>query len=443
MSRHLVPEDPDAERSLLATLCAPGAEHAASLCLPSLCPEDFLTPAHRAIFEAMQMALAAHQELGLLAIRDVMDARGTLARAGGLAGLSEVLDGQEVGKPQVLIEILTGHRRRRELLRLGNSLQVLGQDTAEDPENLIHTAQAELARIMRDGRSDPGEGWMEILHSMAAMEPFCRPGQTRGGWWGLPTLDQVAPIPAGEFVTVGARPGVGKTALMTQIAVETAKKGMKTLVVSLELTKESMRARLASYLSKVPMSTLKRGEYTVENVNRVGTKTQILQAGRLQCPTAGTPWPKLEAMIRHEVDRHQIQTVLLDQFDKIGRGQVGRGSSEAYAFGAVSTGIMGLAQELGIGFVLLCQLKGDAEGREPTLADHADSDRPGKDGAVVLHLWRDKENQIKAKLQKNRDGSHVGRRWKLDFRGNEQHFYEIEQETDPNPIPLPQQDLYS
>jgi hypothetical protein len=133
-------------------------------------------------------------------------------------------------------------------------------------------------------------------------------------------------------------------------------------------------------------------------------------------------------MIRHEVDRYGVQLVLLDQFDKIGRPSIQKGSSEAYAFGAVSTGIVGLTQELGIGFVLCCQLKGDAEGREPTLADHADSDRPGKDSAVVLHLWRNKDNALKGKIQKNRDGSNVGRRLDLELLGHCQTIREVDSE---------------
>ena len=424
MTRHEVPHDPEAERSLLTTLCAPGADHAASMCVPFLSPEDFFVPAHRAVFEALKAVLPG--EVSLTTMSDTLDRQGSLGKVGGFSGLATLLNGEEVGRPQVLVEILTGHRRRRDLLRLAYQIEVQGQDSAEDPEDLIHQAQGELARIMRDGRKDGGEGWMEVLHQMASFEPFRAPGAERGGWWGLPTLDQYAPIPVGEYVTIGARPGVGKTALFTQVAIESARKGIKPLTVSLELNRHSLKARLASYLAQISVASLKRGDYGDQSVQEVGRQAGLLEMGRLNCPTAGTPWPKLEAMIRAEVDRYGVQLVLLDQFDKIGRPDIKRGSSEAYAFGAVSTGIMGLAQELGIGFVLCCQLKGDAEGREPTLSDHADSDRPGKDAGVVFHLWRNRENILKGKLQKNRDGSYVGKTLELDLLGHAQRFREVD-----------------
>lgn len=435
MSRVLVPQDVDAERSLLATLCAPGNEHMASMWLPTMCPEDFMHPAHRAVLEALRLVLQQRQEVSSLTLKDALETQGRLGAVGGYTGLTQILLGEEVTRPEGLIEVLSKHRKRRELIRLSGRLSGLGQDTAEDPDEAIHEAQTELHRIGRDGRRSEGESWSEVLTAMASLEPFRR-GEERGGWWGLPTLDGIAPIPSGEFAVLGARPGIGKTAMLTQVAVASASHGLRTLVVTLELPKESMRARLASHLSGVSVQALKRGAYAAEHVRAVGSHADTLALGRIQDPSAGTPWPRIEAMIRHEVDRYGIQLVLLDQFDKIGRPAVGKGSSEAYAFGAVSQGIMALTKELGIGFVLLCQLKGDAEGREPTLSDHADSDRPGKDGAVVLHLWRDRNGDTKAKLQKNRDGAYVGKRFDLDFHGHCQRFVEIEHTTDA-PAPTP------
>ena len=419
-----VPEDPEAERSLLATLCQPGAEMALASLLPRLCVDDFLHPSCRAVFQAILAISARRQEIGFVTLRSELKTSGHES-----VQLMAILDGQEVGHPDVLVNILTGHRHRRELLRLGDQILHQGEDLLVEPEETIHDAQAELARIARDGASDPGESWMEILHQMAAFESFRAPGPERGGWWGIPTLDQVAPIPVGEFAVIGARPGVGKTALFTQVAIASARHGIKPLTISLELSKASLKARLASHLSGVSIADLKQGRYSHDAIQAVGQEGGLLEMGRLQAPVAGTPWSKIEAMIRHEVDRYGVQLVLLDQFDKIGRPGIQKGSSEAYAFGAVSTGIVGLTQELGIGFVLCCQLKGDAEGREPTLADHADSDRPGKDSAVVLHLWRNKDNVLKGKIQKNRDGSNVGRRLDLDLLGHCQTIREVDSET--------------
>ena len=428
-----VPEDIDAERALLTTLCAQGADLALASLLPRLQAADFMHPAHRAVFAAIQaVSKTRRQEVNSLTLGAEMESAGTIAQAGGRAGLIDILSGDEVGKPAVLVDILAGHRRRRELIRLGEVIRRNGEDLLADPDEAIHEAQAELARIARDGTPDDGESWMEILHQMAAFEPFRQGSSERGGFWGIPTLDQVAPIPVAEYTVVGARPGVGKTLVLTQIALASSRAGMRPLIVSLELSKASMRARIASHLTGVSISDLKRGDYHERAVHDMGQQAGFLELGRIQAPVARTPWPKLEAMIRREVDRYGCNLVLLDQFDKVGRPEIKRGSSEAYAFGEVSTSILGLTQELAIGFVLACQLKGDAEGREPTLADHADSDRPGKDGAVVVHFWRNRDGDLRGKIQKNRDGAHVGHRLDLQLQGHCQRIVEVERDTRPD-----------
>lgn len=435
MNTQRLPEDLEAERALLATLCAPGNEHSARLTIPSLRDDDFVHPAHRAVFAALGATLRSGLEVNAITLRDQLERDGLCGRVGGYQGLVELLSFDEVGRPQVLADLLARKRRQRELMRLAWHLARRAADEEDTPEALIHEAQQTLARIAQSGVANEAEGWMEILHQMSSFEPFRVGNSDRGGWWGIPSLDDVAPIPAGEFAVVGARPGVGKTALMTQIGVESARRGIKTLIVSLELPLMTARARIASHLTAIAVPSLKRGDYNAHAVSVVGQQSGTLEFGRLVAPPAGRPWPQLEALIRQEVDRYGVSLVLLDQFDKIGRPAVTKGSSEAYAFGAVSTGILGLAKDLSIGFVLLAQLKGDAEGREPGLGDFADSDRPAKDGGVVLGLYRDRSESLKAKILKNRDGAWVGRRIPLDFRGEAQRFREMSTDESPSAAP--------
>ncbi|BDU77989.1 DnaB-like helicase C-terminal domain-containing protein [Mesoterricola sediminis] len=429
MTKKPPPQDVGAERALLTTLCAPGAEEAAARLVPGLQREDFMVPAHQVILEALRALLKTGIEISLVSILHELEAHGQANRVGGVAGLADILGAEEVARPEVLVDILQAHRRRREVMRWAHQAYLRAEDTTDDPEGILHDTQAEMARISRDGRRDEGESWEEILVQMAAHQPFRRPGPERGGWWGIPSLDETCPIPAGEFTTLGARPGIGKTALLTQIAIESARRGIKVLVLTLELPKLTMRARLASYLAHISVTALKRGDYQSSHIDAVGLQANVLEMGRTHALPAGIPWAKIEALIRFEQARHGIELVLLDQFDKIGRPPVGRGSSEAYAFGAVSTSILEVSKDLGIGFVLLCQLKGDAQDREPTLSDHADSDRPAKDAGVILHLWRAKNGEVKAKLHKHRDGSYVGKVFSLDFDGRTQHFRDLVQES--------------
>ena len=112
-----VPEDVDAERVLLATICQQGAESAALECCGAMEQEDFMHPAHRAIFNALRDLLGEGVEVSLSAILDAGRRNKSEHLFGGRDGLFEILDsGPEVAKPMVLVAILKKHRRRRELL---------------------------------------------------------------------------------------------------------------------------------------------------------------------------------------------------------------------------------------------------------------------------------------------------------------------------------------
>lgn len=117
-----LPEDIDAERSLLATCCAPGAETLAVAVAAVLEDEDFVHPAHRALFAALRGLLDQQLEVNALTLKDALDEDGTLAKVGGFGGLTELLGAPEVGRPQVLADLVKRKSRHRALVRLGAQL---------------------------------------------------------------------------------------------------------------------------------------------------------------------------------------------------------------------------------------------------------------------------------------------------------------------------------
>lgn len=428
------PHDFESEKIVLTTLMQPGNEGRAATVLAKLTEDDFMHDPYKLAFRALKFNIQAGVESSVDTMRVRMEQEGTLSRCGGYGWLTELAFGMEVGNPETFADVLIAKRRRRQLMKLGNEIADKAASEEVTPEEIIHIAQSDIRSISEAGRTIRSSSAMDILQKMASFDPLRSGANLVTGYWGIRTLDDLAPIPSGEYTVIGARPGVGKSTLMAQVACQTAVKGVTVLIVTMEVPREDLEARVAAHLTRVPLGRLRAGTYSPEDVAKLGKHGDALSRIRYIDPSAGTPWNELEAMIRYEIQKNNVGLVLLDQFDKVGRPPIAKGSSEAYAFGAVSQGIMAMTKECRIGFVLLCQLKADAEGKEPNLSSHADSDRPGKDGGCVVHMWRSGD-QTKVKILKNRNGAGVDRVITLNFDGATQTLTEAERSTPPDPDP--------
>lgn len=416
-----LPHDPEAEVSFLATCCAPGGSEAFDTEIKRLTPEHFVVPRNRAVFEALHALTVAGEEVNAISLKAQLEAAKALGTAGGFSGITDVLSAPEVGRPFRIVEILTDLLKRRRLLKLASAIARTAQEDGEDLAALCTGTMTELGMIARDGQKEVIGSWAEILEIMDRDEPFRDGTGERAGWWGIPELDEVAPIPAGQVTFIAARPGVGKTALMTQVAVESAMQGRKPLIVSIELPRKTVLARVASYITGISTRRLKEAAYSRFDFEKARDHVGTLLQGSVISPSAGTSWDKLEATVLESIEKFGTDLVLIDYFSLIGR-QVAKGSSEAYAFAKVSERITAFAKDhQNVGVVLLGQLKADEANKEPKDGGAADSDRPARDAAVSLFLWRDGSGQVWSVLTKNRDGALS---WKkpLEFDGVSQHF---------------------
>lgn len=425
-----LPEDVDAERSLLATLCAPGAGSAELQCVKRITEALFVHPGHRALFLALQALVEQRLDINSLTLKNELERQNTLHRVGGFPGLVEILAGEDVSRPQVLVDLLLEKQRRRQLIHIAGRLVRQAVDETEDTSlGLITSVMSDLGMVSRGGQQEEVSSWLDILDMVDGGEAFRDGDGLCGGYWGIPELDEEAPIPAGQVTFIGARPGIGKTALGTQICVSSAVKGRIPLFVQLELPAKTTKARVASYFTRTSVRKFKEGSYHPSDVEAIRRQVDVLKRGGIISPRQGTPWPQIEATILEDRDRRGTNLVVLDYFQIIGRPSVGHGSNEAYAFAKVSDQIMGFAKEhQDMGVVLLGQLKTDAANGEPKDGAVADSDKPARDAAVTLMLWRDAQKNVQSVLHKNRDGALTWRK-ELIFEGWSQHFSVATQET--------------
>ena len=202
----------------------------------------------------------------------------------------------------------------------------------------------------------------------------------------------------GTMCVISARPGAGKTALMTQVACESAMKGIHSLVISLELDRLDMDSRLASCFTNTGGGEFWSGTYTEVAASRARANMDSLRRIRVWAHPSHCGWSKVESKIRSTMLRFpETKLVLLDYFALIGKPK-SRNGNDAAAWAELSGQIRSLAQQLNICIVLLAQLNRDAaKNPKPSLQDLRDTGSLEQDAQVVIGLYVAQDTDIQSR----------------------------------------------
>lgn len=428
------PADTDAERSLLATLCQPGNETEAFDIFSHLVEQDFTVPAHRAIYKAAIGTLDRNGELNSLEIKAECDKQGSIVTVNGYTGIVEVLQGEEVGNPQFLANIIRTKRKHRQLILMGEKLMERCKIEDGDPDDIVSEFSQGLADVASRNTRKSSIPLSEIVLEAHNGHPFSPQGHSaKAGSFGIEDLDQICYIPVGEPTLIAARPGVGKTALAVQSAFKSASAGAKVLFVSMELTEERLKARFAAFLTGISAKSWLDGTYSAEDASRLAPYQSVLDNIRVISPDQGIPWSILEAEIRLNIHKHGTNLVFIDYFGYIGVVRQ-RDENPAYGYARIMQGITALCKNAQIGVVVLCQLTKDATNKgskKPSLGELADTDRPARDAALTIMLYQLQDGkQTWVSIAKNRNGSTDYDRL-VEFDGATNRFGSIVHETAP------------
>ena len=254
---------------------------------------------------------------------------------------------------------------------------------------------------------------------------------------GLDSLDRLLSggLHRGEVVTIAARPSHGKTAMGLQLAANAVVKGVRTAIVSLEMSGEALAQRLISAQSRTPLADIRRGEFhnaahdAAENI---------------------TPWPldvlervsTVSGIARHLKRAPDTRLVVVDYAQLLDAGQhAQRYGSRVQEIATISRGLKMIAVHHRVNLVLLSQLNREVEKRadgRPKLSDLRESGSLEQDSDVVVSLYRPAlaprmqedddddadEWRLNAEVLKNRQGA-VGR-LTLHFDTSTQAIHEAE-----------------
>lgn len=223
----------------------------------------------------------------------------------------------------------------------------------------------------------------------------------------------------GELIIVAGRPGMGKTSFAVNIAENIALKNkLPVAIFSLEMTGEQLVQRLLSSCAGVDQSSIKRGDLTYDNMDKLYLAMEQLRVAPIYiAETPGINVIDLRARIRRLKDQiGGLGLVVIDYVQIMSGLRDNRNSNRAQEIADISRSLKALALELAVPIVLLSQLNREVESRHdkrPNIADLRESGALEQDADIILLLYRDdyydsdsKEKGLaEINIAKNRSGS--------------------------------------
>lgn len=416
------PQDLLAERAVLGGLAL--STDAIPDVADSLRAEDFYRYAHQTIYETILALYERKEPVDLVTIRAALGPK--LDAVGGPAYLALLVDGvPRSANVWAYAKIIREHAlRRRMMVAASRCIQDCAQ--AEQPASEV-LATIDTALVgLQAGRI--GDGLVPVARVLAdAQDQINRNVASGGKLTGIPTgfprLDAYTRgLQRGDFIVLGARPSVGKTALALNIAAYAATQALTVAFFSLEMSRNALGTRLMASEAAVNSNRLLVGDLDPGEWERVGTALATLNTVRLFVDdTSALTIPEIRSRARRVMNTQGLDLIIVDYL-QLARTP-GRVENRNQEVSLISRSLKALARDLNVPVLACSQLSRLVEQRgpdsRPRLSDLRDSGSLEQDADVVMLLWRADDNPSDASVdiakQRNGPTGKIGLRFEQRF----------------------------
>lgn len=242
------------------------------------------------------------------------------------------------------------------------------------------------------------------------------------------TDDCLGGLEGGDITVIGARPGVGKSAIVTQMIGQMAEKGYNIGYYNLEMNESQVYERFVSRMSEIGLTRVRRAKTFLGGEKEAFDKANETLSGYNITISTGA---KSVSEIRSECRHQRYDVIVIDYLQLIKADR--RFNNRASEVGDISKAIKALAMELHVPIIVLSQLNRVSELRktkEPTMAELRESGDVEQDASNIILLWNlDEDGQYKGwKVEKQRQGTHL--KEALKFDGDHMRFEERMEDFD-------------
>jgi len=403
----------DIERGVLSAILFDGENYEAVAAL--LKPKDFYAPFHQDVFEAMDDLYKKDYPIDDVFIKEELEKKGKFDEV----LMSDIISTSPIEMIESYSKEIKDKAVKRELLHFSNTVkqQVL-EHNDERAVDIVEDIQAELFKIATE--SEDGD-FKDILTISELTLQYIEEQQKKDGiLTGLSTgfveLNRMTSgFGEGDLVIIAARPAMGKTSFVLNIAYNALKENKGVAIFSLEMPAEQLMLRMLSSHCSIPLQNIRTGnmddeEFSVltEGVDYFSTKKLFVDDNSLQNIHS------IRAKLRKLKSLHpELSLVVIDYLQLM----VSDTKERHVAVAEISRGLKMLARELKIPILALSQLNRGLESRpdkRPMMSDLRESGAIEQDADIIMFVYRDDVYRIREAKQKLKEAQNEGKKAEIN-----------------------------
>ena len=388
------PHNEEAERATLGALLLD--PDAISTVLRYLRPEDCYRGAHRRVFQAIVNLFQRGDVIDLITLTDELRSLGELESSGGSAYVSSLTSSVPTSaNVEYYAKIVQGFSIRRALLKLSNEVIATAHDESLESRAIIEEAERKIFELTDRQQTGSFKSAGEIVsQTIEAIEKLYH---TKDSYTGVPSgfgdLDNMTSgFQKAEFIVVGARPSVGKTALACSMASNmTIRYKIPVGFFTLEMADMALMQRIIASEARISSHKIRTALLTPADFHSLTeAAARIYEAPLFIEDTPNMRLLDLRAQARRMISQHSIRAIFIDYLTLITPEREGSNIPRHEQIAEISRSLKALARELNVPVIALSQVRRESEGKRPTLADLRESGSIEQDADVVMFLHRER-----------------------------------------------------
>lgn len=394
--KRVLPHSVEAEKSVIGSMLM--AREAITVAMEVLHTEDFYQQQYGVMFETIAELFNEGKPTDLVTVLDRLKKKSVPEELCSLDFLRDLLNTVPFSSNvRSYAQIVYEKALLRRLIKLSEEIAgncYVGKDSVED---ILEDTEKRMFELLQKRSTTDYVPIQDVV--LDVVDSIERAARNKGAVTGIPTgfidLDnRTCGMQPADLVLIAARPSMGKTAFVLNMAEYMAIRNQYTTAIfSLEMSKEQLVNRLLAMHSHVDSQSLRTGHLSERDWESIVDSSGVIAGSKLIIDdTPGISVGEMRSKCRKYKLEHNLKCVIIDYIQLMSGSSTRKNDSRQQEVSDISRSLKQMARELGVPVIALSQLSRACETRQdhrPMLSDLRESGAIEQDADVVMFLYRD------------------------------------------------------